>query len=189
MVTVVLQLLVRATEEEIWNPSVVFGKLIVAGVCDSWHAFEVDCAGTVTDVLLTVIFWAVACSSTCTVLRTPGSGSTLPNDCLSMTMLTVVADSAGVKVLGEVHTAGAGAPGPALHAPPAFEAQVAATWPKRRVIDPVAVTVCPSWAFRVNQTGVVWEWLSAGKANENAVKVTANSLCIKCLFLPYLGDL
>jgi hypothetical protein len=56
MVTVVLQLLVRATEEEIWNPSVVFGKVIVAGVCDSWHADEVDCAGTVTDVPLTVIF-------------------------------------------------------------------------------------------------------------------------------------
>ena len=156
MVTVVLQLLVRATEEEIWNPSVVFGKVIVAGVCDSWHAYEVDCAGTVTDCPLTVMFWAVACSSTCTVLCTPGSGSTLPNAALPMTMLTVVADVAGVKVLGEVHSAGAGAPAPALHAPGvACAAQVEATWPKRRVIDPVAVTVCPSWAFRVNQTGVV----------------------------------
>jgi hypothetical protein len=44
-----------------------------------------------------------------------------------MTMLTVAADAAGVKVLGEVHSAGAGAPGPAMHAPAAFEAQVDAT--------------------------------------------------------------
>jgi hypothetical protein len=56
MVTVVLQLLVIPTEEEIWYPSFVFGKVIVAGVCESWHAYEVDCAGTVTDVPLTVIF-------------------------------------------------------------------------------------------------------------------------------------
>jgi hypothetical protein len=128
MAIVVLQLLVRAIEEEIWYPSVVFGKVIVGGVCDSWHAYEVDCAGTVTDCRLTVIFWTAACSSTCTVLRTPGSGSTLPNDSLSMTTLTVVPDSAGVKVLGEVHSAGAGVPGPALHAPgAACEAQVDAT--------------------------------------------------------------
>lgn len=34
-----------------------------------------------------------------------------------MTMLTVVADAAGVKVLAEVHSAGAGAPAPAVQAP------------------------------------------------------------------------
>jgi hypothetical protein len=56
MVTVVVQLLVMLPVEEIWNPSVVFGKAIVAGVAFSWHANEVVSAGTVTDVPLTVIF-------------------------------------------------------------------------------------------------------------------------------------
>jgi hypothetical protein len=56
MVTVVVQLLVRLAEEEIMYPAVVLVKAIEVGVPDSWQAYEVGSAGTVTDCPLTVMF-------------------------------------------------------------------------------------------------------------------------------------
>ena len=76
----------------------------------------------------------------------------MPNAAAPMTMLTV--DEA-LKVWGAVQVSGLGAPAPAVHGPVlCVYTQVDVTWPKRRVMEPVAVTVCPSCAFRVNHTGV-----------------------------------
>ena len=76
----------------------------------------------------------------------------MPNAAAPTTMLTV---DVVLNVLGAVQASGLGAPAPAVHGPVlSAYAQVDATWPKRRVMEPVAVTVCPSWAFRVNHTGV-----------------------------------
>ena len=109
------------------NATVVFGKAMEAGVPNSWQVDEDDRAGTVTDCPFTVMFWGVDCSCTCTVLYTPGRGSTLPKAAAPMTMLTVVPDVA-VKVAGSVQASGLGAPAPARHGPgPVCTAQVDAT--------------------------------------------------------------
>ena len=49
MVTLVVQLLVMLAEEEIMYPTVVFWKVIAAGVPDSWQEYEDGNAGTVLD--------------------------------------------------------------------------------------------------------------------------------------------
>src|SRR5579862_122309 len=100
-----------------------------------------------------------------------------------MTMLTVAVLDVALKVLAAVQVAGVGAPTPAVQGPVlSAYAQVDATCPKRRVMEPVAVTVCPSCAFRVNHTGAVWEWLTAGKIKKRAMTTAAGSLYIKCSY-------
>jgi hypothetical protein len=116
-VTVVVQLLVMLAGEEIMNPTVVFVKAIEDGVPISWQTYEVDNAGTVTGCPFTVMFWGVVCSCTCTVLYTPGSGSTLSKAAAPMTMLTVAVLDVAVKVWGVVQASGLGAPTPAVHGP------------------------------------------------------------------------
>ena len=104
----------------------------------------------------------------------------MPNDDGAIRMLTLAVPEAALKVSCDVQASGVGAPAPALHGPALIAtAQVDATCPKRRVTDPVAVTVCPSWAVRVNHTEVVCEWLTAGMKKKTTVKMAAKNLNIR----------
>jgi len=145
-----------------------------------------EAAGTLTCPPLTVTVWADDCSMICTVLDTPGKGSTPPNAAVPTTMVTVVSPGAGVNVTGELHASGLGAPGfTPLHGPVSIAtAQVDATCPYRSVIDPVAIITLPSGALRVNQTGeVVWECPLAGTMKrDRTTSMAVESLCIRSAF-------
>ena len=59
---------------------------------------DVEIAGIVIGCPLTVMFCAVVCSCTCTVLYTPGRGSTPSNAAAPTTMFIVAPAEGAVKV-------------------------------------------------------------------------------------------
>ena len=88
----------------------VFWKVIAAGVATSWQVAGDEVPGTVIDWPLTVMGWVVVFSRICTVLYTPGSGSTLLNVAVDTVTFTLEAPPAGLNVWGEVHVSGVGFP-------------------------------------------------------------------------------
>jgi hypothetical protein len=120
-------------------------------------------------------------------LYTPGIGSTPSNEAALTETLAVAEPDAGVKVIGLVHASGLGVPTlTLLHGPLLITtAQVEASWPKRRVMGPEAVTVEPSGALRVNHTGEEdddCEKLSDGRTRKSTTITNVENLRIGSAF-------